>query len=79
MTLTLAKIFHTMLYRIILGVTTGAVLGYLYYYFIGCLSGTCAIQSNPLTMTLYGAVLGGLIMELIHDFGIMIWQKIKSR
>lgn len=79
MTLTLAKIFHTMLYRIILGVTTGAVLGYLYYYFIGCLSGTCAIQSNPLTMTLYGAVLGGLILELIHDFGIMIWQKIKSR
>lgn len=79
MTLTLTKIFHTMRYRIILGVTTGAVLGYLYYYFIGCLSGTCPIQSNPLTMTLYGAILGGLIIELIHDFIILLQQKFKTR
>lgn len=39
----------------------GGVGGYLYYLLIGCASGACAITSNPLISTLYGAVLGLLL------------------
>jgi len=44
--------------RIILGVLIGAILGYAYYYFIGCSSGTCAITSNPVNSVLYGSFAG---------------------
>ena len=42
----------------------GAILGYLYYRYIGCLKGTCPIKSNPYSMTLFGLVMGGLIGSL---------------
>ena len=45
----------------IIGIVLGAVAGYLYYYFVGCASGTCAITSNPLNSTLYGAMMGALL------------------
>lgn len=35
----------------------GAVLGYSYYYFIGC-NGSCIIGSNPIISTLYGVIAG---------------------
>ncbi len=44
-----------------LAVGLGAAAGYLYYYFIGCRTGTCYITSNPWRSTLYGAVLGALL------------------
>ena len=37
------------------------LLGFLYYKFIGCSSGSCPITSNPMNSTLYGAVMGLLI------------------
>jgi hypothetical protein len=49
---------------IIAGGAAGAAGGYLYWYFIGCNSGTCAITSSPLNSTLYGIVLGGLVFSL---------------
>lgn len=49
----------------LLGVMVGALGGYLYYYFVGCASGTCAITSRPLNSTLYGALLGGLLLSNI--------------
>jgi phage shock protein E len=49
----------------IIGAILGALGGFLYYYFIGCASGTCAITSSPINSTLYFAVLGGLIMNII--------------
>lgn len=39
-------------------IVVGAVLGYSYYYFIGCRGGTCPITGNPVISTLYGAVIG---------------------
>ena len=48
----------------IAGIMVGALSGYLYYHFIGCNSGTCAITSNPTNSILYGAVMGGLIFSL---------------
>lgn len=39
----------------------GGVAGYLYYAFVGCVSGTCPISSNPWLMTGYGTVMGLLL------------------
>lgn len=46
-----------------LGVFAGAMGGYLYYHFIGCYSGSCAITSQPLNSTVYGAFMGGLLFN----------------
>ena len=45
----------------LIGLLVGSVAGYLYYYFVGCSSGTCAITSKPLNSTLYGAMMGALL------------------
>ena len=50
----------------ILGIVAGAIGGYLYYHFVGCASGTCAITSNPLNSTLYGAMMGGLFLNMFN-------------
>ena len=47
--------------KIILGVLVGGGLGFAYYRFIGCASGTCPLTSNPYISTIYGAVIGVLI------------------
>ena len=44
--------------KMLSGLGVGAVLGYAYYYYIGCASGTCAITSNPYISTAYGALIG---------------------
>ncbi len=49
---------------VIIGVLTGALGGYLYWKYVGCLSGTCAITSKPLNSTIYFAVIGGLTFSL---------------
>ena len=49
----------------VIGAVLGAIGGYLYYYFVGSASRTCGISSNPVTSTLYFAVLGGLVMNII--------------
>lgn len=49
----------------VIGAIVGAIGGYLYYYFVGCASGTCGITSSPVNSTLYFAILGGLIVNLI--------------
>ncbi len=56
----------------IIGLILGALGGYLYYHFIGCVSGTCAITSKPLNSTLYGAMMGGLVFNMFQN------EKIKS-
>jgi hypothetical protein len=48
---------------IIIGILAGAIGGYLYFYFVGCSSGSCAITSKPLNSTLYGAMMGGLFFS----------------
>lgn len=47
----------------IIGVIIGAAAGYLYWKFIGCSTGSCAITSNPVNSTLYGAAMGGLLLS----------------
>lgn len=41
-----------------LSVVIGGVAGYLYYYFVGCNSGQCAITSNPYNSVIFGGLLG---------------------
>ena len=48
----------------IVGVIVGMTGGYLYYYFIGCNSGTCPITSNPYISIIYGGVMGYLVFDL---------------
>jgi hypothetical protein len=46
-----------MIITYIIGAAVGALIGFLYYRFIGCRTGTC-----PLTSTLYGSVLYGIVL-----------------
>ncbi len=52
---------RTMILRIIIGIIAGGGLGFAYYKFVGCSSGTCPLTSNPVISTIYGAVLGVLL------------------
>ncbi len=49
------------IYKRVLPVIGGALLGYAYYYYVGCNSGTCAITSNPYISTAYGGIIGLLL------------------
>jgi len=49
---------NNVLIKRVLPVLIGGVLGYAYYHFIGCNSGSCAITSNPYISTVYGAFVG---------------------
>jgi hypothetical protein len=54
-------------YRLtLIGGVVGALGGYAYYYFVGCANGTCAITSNPLNMTVYGILMGGLLFNMFE-------------
>lgn len=57
---------HFMTLRIIIGVLAGGGIGFGYYKFIGCSSGTCPLTSNPYISTIYGMVLGAMIAGNIH-------------
>lgn len=50
----------------IAGVLVGAIGGWMYWYFVGCASGTCAITSSPVNSSLYGAVMGGLLFGMFN-------------
>ncbi len=47
--------------RNLIGIVLGAIAGWMYWYFVGCSSGTCAITSKPTNSTLYGALMGYLV------------------
>jgi len=53
----------------------GALGGFLYWKFVGCLTGTCPIKSIWYMSTLYGLVLGYVTGGLIEEIVI----KIKNR
>lgn len=46
--------------RYLLAIVAGGAGGFAYYYYIGCLAGTCPITSNPWISTAYGALIGWL-------------------
>lgn len=46
------------------GILLGAIGGWLYWNYVGCMSGTCSITSKPVNSTLYGALMGGILLSL---------------
>ena len=52
---------------ITIGVIVGGVAGFLYWKYVGCGTGNCAITSVWYKSTLYGMLMGGMIFDLIKD------------
>lgn len=52
-----------------IGAAMGAVAGYIYWQQVGCTSGTCLITSKPLNSTLYGALMGALLLGMFKKDG----------
>lgn len=51
-------------YRLtLIGLAAGAIGGYLYWLYVGCVNGTCTITSSPLYSSLWGAAIGGLLLS----------------
>jgi len=60
----------------LLGLIIGAIAGYFYWQQVGCASGTCAITSKPLNSTLYGALMGYLLVGIFKkDKKIVVSSK----
>ncbi|MDP2424522.1 MAG: DUF6132 family protein [Bacteroidales bacterium] len=52
----------------IIGTTLGVIIGYLYYRYVGCRAGGCAITSNPYMSILWGAAIGYLLSDSVAGF-----------
>lgn len=46
----------------------GIIVGYAYWKYVGCTSGTCPITSNWHTMVLFGGLIGYFIGDIIDDY-----------
>jgi hypothetical protein len=57
----------------LIGIPVGVLGGYVYYYYWGCTNG-CPIKSNASKMMLYGAVMGGLLFNMLQD-AIVRWKQ----
>lgn len=57
----------------LIGGVLGIVAGYLYWKYVGCISGTCPIQANWYTMVPYGLLFGVLIGSMFKP------KELKSR
>jgi len=52
---------------VIISSGVGALGGFLYWRYVGCLSGTCVIKSVWYLSTLYGVGLGWILGSLTED------------
>jgi hypothetical protein len=50
-----------------IGAAAGAIAGFLYWKYVGCLTGTCAITSHPVKSTVYFALIGALVFGLFKS------------
>jgi hypothetical protein len=55
--------------------SAGAIAGFLYWKFVGCISGTCVIKSVWYLSSIYGMLLGYLTGDIV----ISIYNKIKLK
>ncbi len=46
----------------LVAIIIGVIAGYLYYYFIGCRSGSCPITSSPWRSMAIGGLMGWLLV-----------------
>jgi hypothetical protein len=62
---------------VIITTAAGMLGGFLYWKYIGCLSGTCRIKSVWYMSTLYGGIFGYLAGDIV--LGIIRWFKKRNR
>jgi len=55
-----------MIIKLIIGACVGGGLGFAYYKFVGCSSGTCPLTSNPIISTIYGMIMGAVVASAFH-------------
>ena len=48
----------------LIGGIVGGLGGYLYWYYVGCNSGTCPITSSPSMSVIWGAMMGALLFSM---------------
>ena len=48
-------------------IAIGILAGYLYWKFVGCQSGSCAMKSNPYYSSLLGGMFGYLIPDTLYS------------
>lgn len=46
----------------VLGAIVGALSGFMYYKYVGCITGTCTITSHPVYSTMYFAAFGAILV-----------------
>ncbi len=51
----------------LIGAAAGAIAGFFYWKYVGCLSGTCSITSSPRNSTIYFALFGSVLFGLFKD------------
>lgn len=54
--------------KYVIGAIVGAAGGFAYYYFIGCKTGACPITSNPVISSIWGGVIGALLVDSVGGF-----------
>lgn len=57
------RILDNKLYRIGIGIISGALLGLLYWNYVGCTGGTCPLTSNPYKTVILFSLMGGLFAK----------------
>lgn len=56
------------------GILIGAIIGFMYWKFVGCENG-CSIKSVWWRMTLWAAAMGGLSTNLLLEFYLKYKEK----
>ena len=51
-----------------IGLFVGLIGGFVYWKYVGCLTGNCAIQSNAYLMTGYGALMGLAVGNIVQTY-----------
>lgn len=59
------KKFFVKYWKYLAGILLGALAGFIYWQQVGCVSGTCMISSKPFNSTLYGAIMGYLVSNIL--------------
>ena len=61
------KIDKKKLIKLSIGIFIGALLGFAYWRFIGCSSGSCGITANWHTSSLMGGLFGYLVSDSFQN------------
>ncbi len=59
----IVKILDNKIYRTSIGAIAGGVLGFLYWKFVGCNTGSCPLTSNPVQSIFIFGFFGGFMAK----------------